>query len=157
MASLAPDAPWGELAEGGNRLLAMARQMGPSKLPPDWVSLKAKPAPAEGFPQEFGYNAVRIPLYLMRAGTMDRATLQPFLDNMTDEQGRVLIVDIASGSTKQALDDAGYRIIPALIRCVLDGQSLPEDLRDFSPTDYYPSTLHLLGLSFARARHPECL
>ena len=157
MASLAPDAPWGELAEGGNRLLAMARQMGPSQLPPDWVSLKAKPAPAEGFPQEFGYNAVRIPLYLMRAGTMDRATLQPFLENMTDEQGRVLIVDIASGSTKQALDDAGYRIIPALIRCVLDGQSLPEDLRDFSPTDYYPSTLHLLGLSFARARHPECL
>lgn len=157
MAGLAPSGPWSELAADGGRLVAASARIGPAMLPPDWVSLKSRPAPADGFPQEFGYNALRIPLYLLRAGSRDRSLLEPFQQNMVDEEGRVRIVDIKSGTTRQTLDDAGYRIIPALVGCVLDRKKLADDLKRFRPTDYYPSTLHLLALSFARRGHPECL
>jgi endo-1,4-beta-D-glucanase Y len=157
LAALAPDGPWDKLADGGKALTVASMNIGPSKLPPDWVSLKARPTPAEGFPQEFGYNAIRIPLYLMRAGMRDRPLLQAFQKNMADADGRVRLVDIKTGATRQTLDDAGYKVIPALIGCVLDNMPLPDDVKRFEPTEYYPSTLHLLALSFARRRHPECL
>ena len=157
MAVLVPDGPWTQLIEGGHALIENSMMIGPSQLPPDWVSLKAKPTPADGFPQEFGYNAIRVPLYLMRAGARDRAVLQAFQQNMADAEGRVRLVDIKTGTTRQTLADAGYRAIPALIACVLDRKSLADDLKQFQTTEYYPSTLHLLVLSFARRRHPECL
>ncbi len=157
MASLDPKGQWAQLVDGGNRVIAASMQIGKSRLPPDWVSLKSKPAPADGFPAEFGYNAIRIPLYLMRAGSRDRALLESFQKGMVDEQGRLRLVDIMTGATRQTLDDPGYRSIPALISCVLDKTPLADDIKTFSPTDYYPSTLHLLSLAFARRRHPECL
>ena len=47
-------------------------------LPADWVTITAKGLePAEGFPAVFGYNAIRIPLYLLRAG-LGGAFLDPF-------------------------------------------------------------------------------
>ena len=157
MAELAPDGPWSELADNGRALLATTMKIGQSGLPPDWVSLKAVPRAADGFPQDFGYNAIRIPLYLIRAGDRGRALLEPFAAHMADAQGRLRIVDIATGQTRKLLDDAGYRIIPALVACVIDGKKLPDSVRSFAPTDYYPSTLHLLALSYARRHTPECL
>lgn len=157
MAGLFPNGPWNQLTDSGRELIEDSMKIGPSQLPPDWVSLKAKPIPAEGFPQEFGYNAIRVPLYLMRAGIRDRALLQSLYENMADADGRVRLVDIKSGATRQTLDDAGYRVIPALIGCVLDKKPFADDLKQFQATQYYPSTLHLLALSFARRRHPECL
>ncbi|AZO12880.1 endoglucanase [Mesorhizobium sp. M3A.F.Ca.ET.174.01.1.1] len=157
MAELAPDGPWNELAANGRTLLASSMKIGPSELPPDWVSLKAQPAVADGFPQEFSYNALRIPLYLLRAGIHDRDLLAPFLSQMPDDQGRVRIVDIATGQTRQLLADSGYRIIPALVSCVIESKPLAGDLKAFQPTDYYPSTLQLLALAYARRHHPECL
>lgn len=157
MAEIMPDGPWQQLASGGRALVDSASRIGKAGLPPDWVSLKAAPRAADGFPQEFGYNAIRIPLYLLRAGATDRAVLEPFLSHMADENGRVRIVDVATGQTKATLDDAGYRIIPALLSCVADGTPLPKDVQNFDPKDYYPSTLQLLSLSFARRRQLECL
>ncbi|WP_296744745.1 glycosyl hydrolase family 8 [Mesorhizobium sp.] len=157
MAELAPNGPWSELAANGRTLLVRSMKIGPSDLPPDWVSLKTSPAVADGFPQEFSYNALRIPLYLVRAGIHDRDLLAPFMAGMPDDQGRVRIVDIATGQTRQLLADSGYRIIPALVSCVLDRKPIAEDLKSFQPTDYYPSTLQLLALAYARRHHPECL
>ncbi|WP_284283648.1 glycosyl hydrolase family 8 [Mesorhizobium amorphae] len=157
LAELAPDGQWHELATNGRALLFRSMKIGPSDLPPDWVSLKARPTAADGFPKEFSYNALRIPLYLLRADIHDRDLLEPFLLQMSDPEGRVRIVDIATGQTRQLLTDKGYRVIPALVSCVLDGAPLPDELRSFQPTDYYPSTLQLLALAYARRHHPECL
>lgn len=157
MAALAPNGAWAQLTDGGNKLVASSMRIGSAGLPPDWVSLKAKPAPAEGFPQEFGYNAIRVPLYMIRAGSRDRAILQAFRENMTDADGNVRLVDIRSGATRQTLSDPGYRAIPALISCMLDRTKLPDDVRQLAVTEYYPATLQLLVLSFARGRQPECL
>lgn len=157
MAELVPQGAWTRLAQDGEKLVSSSMMIGAAGLPPDWVSLRSKPAAADGFPQEFGYNAIRIPLYLLRAGNRNRALLEPFQKNMVDAQGRVRLVDISTGSTRQLLDDPGYRVIPALVGCVLDRTPLADDLKTFVPTDYYPSTLHLLALSYARRRLPECL
>jgi len=39
----------------------------------------------------------------------------------------------------------------------MNRSKLPAAVKEFTPTLYYPSTLHLLGLSYVAARQPECL
>lgn len=157
LAELAPDPKWQRLADDGRKLIAMAMKIGTANLPPDWVSLKSQPTVADGFPQQFSYNAVRIPLYMLRAGSRDVDLLRIMATNMSDASGQVRLVDIATGQTRELLGDAGYRIIPALVKCALDRTPLPDDVKSFVATDYYPSTLHLLALSYARRLHTECL
>jgi endoglucanase len=155
-AEVAPDVDWETLSKDGVALLGRSL-LGPSRLPPDWLSVRTRLRPADGFPAEFGYNALRIPLYLVRAGSTDATILTALRQGMSPVPGTVAIVDIATGGTKESLTDAGYAIIPELIGCVLDGTPIPEALRGFTPTLYFPSTLHLLALSFLAEHHPECL
>ncbi|WP_334319439.1 glycosyl hydrolase family 8, partial [Termitidicoccus mucosus] len=57
--------PWRQLLDDGLTLLSLAR-FGPHSLPANWILLDDGPAPrpAPGHPAAFGYDAVRIPLYL---------------------------------------------------------------------------------------------
>lgn len=156
MERLAPEADWAGLALSGRALLSEAA-FGERGLPPEWLSLKDKPAPADGFPAEFGYNALRIPLYLMRAREDDAALLRRLRDGMTGPNGGLAIVPLEGSGTGDELMDPGYRIIGALAGCILDGTPLAEELRRFEPTLYYPSTLHLLALAHAREDRSTCL
>ncbi|MGS1096726.1 glycosyl hydrolase family 8 (plasmid) [Aquamicrobium terrae] len=153
--TLAPETDWQAVARSGRKIASAG--FGDRRLPPDWLSMAAKPVPAEGFPAEFGYNALRIPLYLMRAHDPDMELLKRMRDGMTGPSGGVARVDLDAGRVIEELTDPGYRIIPALASCILDRQPLADDLTRFTPTNYYPSTLHLLSLSFARKERPECL
>ncbi|MBS9720392.1 endoglucanase [Tianweitania sp. BSSL-BM11] len=138
---------WKALSRSGQALVQTAR-FGERQLPAEWVSIKQNPVPAEGFTAEFGYNAIRIPLYMIRAGITDRNLLRPF---MADAGGPGLsLVNLNSGAVTATLTDPGYRIIPSLVACVLDKKPLPQDLLQFTPTDYYPATLQLLALSYLR-------
>lgn len=155
LAVLAPEHDWQTLSDDGLALVSL--QAGSGKMPPDWLALKAIPHPAKGFPPEFSYNALRIPLYLLRAGNVDRALLRSLRSGMSGPDGSVKLSNVISGASAETLTDPGYRIIPALISCVVDGSPLAADLRDFQPTLYYPSTLHLLSLAFAAQAHKDCL
>ena len=138
---------WKALSRSGQALVQAAR-FSDRQLPAEWVSIKQSPVPADGFPVEFSYNAIRIPLYMVRAGITDRNLLRPF---MADAGGPGLsLVELNSGSVTATLSDPGYRIIPSLVACVVDKTPLPQDLLRFTPTDYYPSTLQLLALSYLR-------
>lgn len=156
LGELAPDADWAGLARSGVSL-AHDAAFGNRQLPPDWLSVAGNVKPAEGFPPEFSYNAVRIPLYLIRAGEQDMQLLQRMRTGMEGENGGLVLVDLQNGEIKEELMDAGYRIIPALADCVLNGTTLPADLLRFEPTLYYPSTLQLLALSHVREARRECL
>lgn len=156
LAALVPDPRWGELADSGREMIASAA-FGVRKLPADWTAAASVPAPAPGFPAEFGYNAVRIPLYLIGGGVEDRALLAHLRAAMTDGGDTPEIVDLASGRALRSLDDPGYAIIIDMMACALDGTPLPERSRRFQPTLYYPASLQLLGLSILRKEHPKCL
>lgn len=153
---LAPETDWAGLKRSGMALLDEA-SFGGRKLPPDWLSVAGQARPADDFPAEFGYNAMRIPLYLMRARNEDLQLLRRLRDGMTGDDGGLALVDLESDRVKEGLMDPGYRIIPALAECVLEGTPLPDDLLRFEPTLYYPSTLHLLALAHAREARPQCL
>lgn len=155
MAALAPSDRWQKLSDDGLSLLKVM-QFGPRKLPAEWVSLKRQPQPAEGFDAEFGYNAIRIPLYLARGGVTDRALLTRLKEGIT-VNGVPATIDLTTGQPKTELSDPGYEIVNHVVACVLDGTKLPSAALQFAPAYYYPSTLQLLGLAYVGEKHPECL
>jgi len=159
MARLAPEFDWTGVTNTGLELLGIA-QLGPARLPPDWISAPpGKPVTlAEGFPPVFGYNSLRISLYLLRAGIDNTALQEPFRRNWLIENGGTpAIVDIPTGRVITRLTEPGYRMLGAVLACALNATPIPEDLRRFEPTLYYPSTLYLLGWALIAERYPRCL
>lgn len=153
---LCPSPLWDRLAKTGLTLIEQAR-FGEKQLPSDWISGRAPPQPAQGFPAEFGYNSVRIVLYLARAGFGKDSVTQQLAKAMTDQNGDLELVNLNTGASIALLNEPGYRIIPQLAACIKSGAKFSKDVTHFTPTSYYPSTLHLLALSYAAQNHPECL
>ncbi|HEV7305434.1 glycosyl hydrolase family 8 [Ensifer sp.] len=153
---VAPSPRWKELSDDGLWLLGAA-QSGPTNMPADWVSLRTTPKPAQGFPAEFGYNAIRIPLYLARAEMGDRVLMARLQKGMVGNGDALALSDVTTGAVQSSLMDPGYRFVNHILACVLDRVKIPDSVRVFSPTQYYPSTLHLLGLSYVKEKRPECL
>ena len=154
--AVAPDVNWAEFRASGLALLAASRT-GATQLPADWTSLHDfKPAPAKNFPALFGYNAIRIPLYLAWGGLADSDTLAPFSAQWRNAEGRPAVIDLASGSPTEPFFEQGYRAVSALTRCASDGQKFPTDLRQVKPEKYYSTTLHMLALIALRQRYSQC-
>lgn len=151
-AELDPESNWDRLGPDGLVLIEHASS-GPERLPPNWISLgAAPPKPAEGFDPDFGYDALRIPLYLVRAGVAEPKLLATF----AAMEGGIPITNLTTGNVREKLSEPGYRIIPALARCVLHETSIPQDLRTFTPSLYFPSTLHLLALAWLAEHEETC-
>ncbi len=77
-AEIDSSADWNALIESGEVLLEQAR-FGRWGLPPDWLELGAEVRVSTTKPPVFGYNAVRIPLYLIWGQRETSANLSPFL------------------------------------------------------------------------------
>jgi endoglucanase len=157
LARLAPETDWAALADSG-RDLVLAARFGPARLPANWISLHSPaPAPALGFDRLFGYDAIRIPLYLVRAGLVDRALLEPFARLGGADSDAPTVVNLADGHAANTLGDPGYRMVVATVACALDRKPIPVSLRTPAPTNYFPSTLHLLALATIAQNYPGCL
>lgn len=159
LARLAPEVDWDGLAASGRELLSLAR-LGPARLPPDWISAPADGSlqPAQGFEPVFGYNSLRIVLYLLRAGITDTDVQKAILNNwMVQNGGMPAIVNIPTGKALARLSEPGYRMLAATLACAIDGSAIPTDLRRLQPSQYYPSTLYLLSLSLVGEKYPTCL
>jgi len=76
---LDPAPEWGQLIESGLKLLQTGR-FGRWQLPSDWLRLADKPEIAPDFKPRFGYDAIRIPLYLIWAKLDNPDNLKPFED-----------------------------------------------------------------------------
>jgi endoglucanase len=74
-----PAPEWEELTKSGIAILKYAK-FGKWGLPPDWLLLDDTVKPADGSPQRFSYDAVRIPLYLLWGGLETEALLKPYRD-----------------------------------------------------------------------------
>ncbi|WP_421566067.1 glycosyl hydrolase family 8 [Ochrobactrum sp. EDr1-4] len=153
---VAPSPKWNALKLSGLKLLSRSR-FGSVKLPSDWISLGEKPMPANGFPPEFSYNNVRIPLYLVRSSNgADQLTVD-LTAAMTQKNGDVRLVNVQTDATVTSLSEPGYRILNELVSCAKSGQKISAGLKEFQPTHYYPSTLHLLSLAYIKEVYPRCL
>ena len=74
-----PAPEWDELTRTGKTILQYAR-FGRWGLPPDWLLLGDKVKPANGHAERFGYDAVRIPLYLLWGHQESETLLKPYRD-----------------------------------------------------------------------------
>jgi endo-1,4-beta-D-glucanase Y len=155
---VAPEIDWNGVMQSGLALLK-ATQTGPARLPGDWTALKeGMPKAAQGFPNAFAYNAIRIPLYLSWAGIGEREHYEPFASWARHRRGQATIVDLGSGRDIETYGETGYAAVPALTLCVTDEQSVPAELRTSSPSEnYYPATLRALAIIALQMRYPSCL
>ncbi|MEA2841048.1 MAG: endoglucanase [Methylobacteriaceae bacterium] len=155
---VAPEIDWNGVMQSGLALLKIA-QTGPSRLPGDWTALRdGTPKAAQGFPNAFAYNAIRVPLYLALAGIGEREHYEPFAAWARHRRGQATIVDLASGRDVETYGESGYAAVPALTLCVTDEQTVPAELRTSSPLEnYYPATLRALALIALQMRYPSCL
>lgn len=154
LAQIQPTFDWAGLMQSGVELIGRAQQ-GPAKLPPDWLSLaKATPAPAQGFETRFGYDALRIPLYLYWTEAVTPAGLSVF--DAAWPKGAALVG--SQGADARALNEPGYQAVAALLECSCRGKRYPESFYRFSESqNYYPATLHLLSVIAATMRGGSCL
>lgn len=155
---VAPEVDWPGLTQTGLTLLDASRT-GPETLPPEWMSLKDWTAkPAEGFPAQFSYNAVRVPLYMAWAGIGEREQYEPFMALVKRTRGAMAIVDVTNGVEVGKFGDSGIGAIGALTACVVEGSKAPSQLFMLDPSDnYYPATLHILSLIAMQMRYGSCL
>jgi endoglucanase len=155
---VAPEVDWAGLTQTGLDLLDMTRTT-PEALPPDWMSLKDwKYAPAQGFPPQFSYNAVRVPLYLAWAGIGEREQYAPFMSLVARTRGALSIVDVSTGKNVSSFGETGIGAIGALTACVVEGAKAPSlMLASHADENYYPATLHMLALVAMQMRYPSCL
>ena len=70
-----PSKQWSDLEKTGIRLIQKAR-FGKWQLPPDWLLLAKKPELTMN--KRFGYDAVRIPLYLIWGKVASKELMRPF-------------------------------------------------------------------------------
>ncbi|PPD46117.1 MAG: hypothetical protein CTY15_01700 [Methylocystis sp.] len=144
---------WNALMQTGLNLIGDA-QFGRAKLPPDWLSL-AKPtiAPAQGFEDRYGYDALRIPLYLFWADAATPKRLRDF--DSAWPKGAALVTPSGAASV---LSEPGYQAVAALLRCGTKGSRYPESFYRFVENQhYYPATLHMLSLMAATMHPGSCL
>ena len=155
---VAPDVDWAGLSRNGLELVKQTH-FGPAKLPTEWISLHdAEPRPADGFPQRFAYNSIRIPLYIAWAGLGQREIYAPFVAAWQNN-GRIAmpIVDAASGKPTDWLIEKGYTAVAALTACAANGTPLSQDdRRVHSNENYYSVTLNLLALIAGHMRYSSC-
>ncbi len=153
-AAVDPIIDWMAVSETGLDILRRAQES-TSGIPADWVQLSdGAEGPAKDFPPEFGYNGIRVPLYLIRAG-IDPTLLEPFR-KFSGPEG-LAKVDVTTGEMIEPITEPGYRLIAAAMDCTITGSAIPEDLRTLSATSYYAATLQLLLLDHLRRHETGCL
>lgn len=148
--------PAEELSRNGMSLLEALDES--DGLPTDWTSLAGDaPHPAEKFPAQFSYNAIRIPLYLAWHGGNIERLLETYRLSWANDLGVPGVFDIAAGSRLHSMPDQGYLTISGLVSCKLSNEALPQENRAFVPTTYYSSTLYILSLIAFAERYPKCI
>jgi endoglucanase len=149
------DPVWREVFQAGVLLIRAAR-FGEHALPSGWIDLEGtRVRPARGFPPQFGYNAIRIPLHLVwaaRAGALSTADAEELLAPMAawfaahaEAPPIPALVDVQSGAVSDYGLGPGGFAISLLARFGLDA-TRPVRLPPMEmATDYYQSALVLLS------------
>jgi endo-1,4-beta-D-glucanase Y len=152
------NADWRAVINAGLELVQSAR-FGPQSLPSDWISLAQDSLrPARGFTPVFGYDVVRVPLYLAWGHPADRERIGIFEKALTEPPFvPPAVIDVGTGKPGERLGGKGYSAIATTIECVLHDAPADRSFLDVKKELYYPTTLHILSLLAINDIRPSCL
>ena len=152
------DAP--ALAQAARGAVEVSRQLARGGVVPDWVEVTpAGLRAAPDFSFDAGYEAMRIPLFLIWSGLTDH----PAIHRYAEAQQRVtpgLVateIDRESGAALSTSTDPGYKAVAALTTCTAQ-RSIGSEIPPFSDSSpYYPATLQLFALIAQIEASPMCI
>ena len=152
LAKVDPTPMWEDLSKSGVTILGYS-YFGRWKLPPDWLKLGERVSPG-GTPERFGYDAVRIPIYLLWARLETDALMLPYPDFWGQFEG-LKWVPAFTNFRDDSIDSqgaaAGIRAVAQVTR------DYPQPRADRLPAlekgeSYYSSALLLLAKVALRER-----
>jgi len=157
-----------QCASDGEALMA---ELAASGTMPDWIALTATgPAPAEGMSDRSGYEAMRVPLFLVWSQNARHPAVVRQADMLRSAQARdpalrdsPTVIDRMTGQVMERSPDVGYAAVAALIDCAARGASagvtLPgSPIPPFTAAQpYYPATLHFMALLAQMEGYPLCV
>ena len=113
-----PAPEWEELARSGTSILAYS-YFGRWRLPPDWLRLGERVAPGGQPPERFGYDAMRIPIYLVWGRRDSEALMRPYRDFWGHFEGARTLpawTNLKDDSVDSHGAHAGVRAVAQLVR-----------------------------------------
>ncbi len=141
--------------------VALLEEMSATQLMPDWAEITAEGwRPAEGFSDDSGYEAMRVPLFMLWSGLSTHSSVQAMArahQASDGGPGAATVLDRSTGLVKEHSTYAGYAATPALADCALAssvGSAIPPFTGD---QPYYPATLHLMALIAQMEVYPRCV
>ncbi len=139
---------WRQVFNDGVYLIEAAR-FGMFGLPPDWIEFTSagQLRPAPGRPPRFGYDAIRIPLYLLWSRTAPLPFLEPFegaWQAVTQAGAMPDWIDVAGDYVSSANANNGIRAVRRAVRRSLsiDGKPRFQLTQD---DNYYSAALVLMA------------
>lgn len=151
----------GTVAQDADALLATLAGGG---LIPDWIDISSTGmVPSERMPANSGYEALRVPLFLIWSGMSGhpavRQAASVYGRTVTPDAPVPTVLEPASGVVLEASPDAGYRALAGLVTCSARAPgTIGADMPPFSPHQpYYPATLQMFAMIAANQILPECV
>lgn len=154
LAALSRDARLAQAAEDGLKLLDEIASNG---LVPNWVQIDMLGTnPSAEHPAHSGYDAMRVPLYLIWSGHRDHAAVRRAKDMYAQLNGTEtpVVTDLAGDQALESSSFAGFDAIRQLVTvsdttAVISPRAMPA-----SAQGYYPATLELLAALAAAETSP---
>lgn len=142
-----PIPEWQRLRRDGLAMLSEAR-FGRWKLTPDWVDLRdgGEVALSDKFPARFGFDAVRVPLYLIWAGEATPERLSGYLDFWNGFEDRPIPAwaDLTTDAVAPYAAPTGFQAIVQLARFFRQPREAVMPILS-DKDDYYSASLILLS------------
>lgn len=151
---LHPDPVWRKLETSGLALTATA-----SGGPTDWsvLSDEERAVPAPGRPRVFGYNAIRIPLYLLLDGYVVPSLSERLLGVWGPPDPQVpYTYRFGDEARLEPMNLSGYRLVHSLTHCASTGEPIDMALLHHGPDTYYSTSLFLLAVNALYTHYPGC-
>lgn len=142
--------------------LALLSDLAASGLMPDWITVGAAGyAPDPQMSDRNGYDALRVPLFLIWSGHADHPAVARQAQALAGA-GHVppdapTVFDRTSLALQETSADPGYAAVAGLVTCAADGQTGGAIPRFDPAQPYYPATLHLFALFAQIEAVPSCV
>ncbi|MHA7866808.1 MAG: glycosyl hydrolase family 8 [Salipiger thiooxidans] len=149
-----------DLSAAASSGLAVAEQLAYGGVVPDWVEITASGVrSAQGFSFDAGYEAMRVPLFLVWSGHGGHLAVTRYAEAQRGApRGEVAtIISRDDGSIQTTSRNAGYAAVAALADCATQA-TVGSGIPPYVPSDpYYPATLHLFAMIAQMEAEPRCL